>query len=170
MANEKLLRANVRIDAYYPEAFADLANPTVAELNSAIMGFNISCAVEDSYTLNQTESDTDDSLTVCDIGNVETPTFLNYEATLPIFRDKDLAANGVFNLAFRLFKVEGIPFVLGLRIGTANDAAHVLNETVSLFGVVTDNPSDLVEDQSMIRMEAHFKPTGQINTNYKVVA
>lgn len=170
MANEKLLRANVRIDAYYPEAFADFANPTVAELNSATMGFNISCAIEDSYTLNQTESDTDDSLTICDVGNVETPTFLNYEATLPIFRDKDLAANGVFNLAFRLFKVEGIPLILAVRIGTLQTEPHVLDETVSLFGFDTDNPTDLVEDQSMIRLEAHFKPTGRINANYKVVA
>lgn len=170
MANEKLMRANVRIDVFYPENFADMAAPKVAELNSAIMGFNISCAVEDSYTLNQTESDTDDSLSVCDIGNVETPTFLNYEATLPIFRDKDLAANGVFNLAFRLLKAAGVPFILGLRIGLPNDAAHVIGETVSLFGVETDNPSDQVEDQSMIRMETHFKPTGRILTNFKVVA
>lgn len=170
MSNERLLRANVRIDAFYPETFADFANPTVAELNSATMGFNISCAVEDSYTLNQTESDTDDSLTICDVGNVETPTFLNYEATLPVFRDKDLAANGVFNLAYRLFKVEGIPLVLGIRIGLPNTDAHVIDETVSLFEFVTDNPSDLVEDQSMIRLEAHFKPTGRINTNYRVVA
>lgn len=170
MANEKLLRANVRIDAYYPEAFADMSAPKVAELNSSTMGFNISCAIEDSYTLNQTESDTDDSLSICDIGNVETPTFLNYEATLPIFRDKDLAANGVFNLAYRLFKVEGIPLIISIRIGEPNDVPHFVGETVSLFGFDTDNPSDLVEDQSMIRLEAHFKPTGRILTNYKVDA
>src|SRR5688572_15995544 len=92
----KLLRANVGIYAAYPEAFANPATPTAAELNAQFvytttetnMVFNISCAVLDDYTLNMSDSDTDDSLSICDVGNVESPTFQNYEASLDGFRDK----------------------------------------------------------------------------------
>lgn len=170
MANQKLLRANVKITAHYPEAFADLSAPTVAELNNAVLGHNISCAIEDSYTLNQTDSDTDDSMSICDIGNVETPTFINYEASLDGFRDADVAANGVYNLFWRLFKAKGVPFILVKRIGKPNTEAYAIGDIVSLFSVETDNPADLVEDTSMIRLGARFKPTGGANINYKVVA
>lgn len=170
MALQKLLRANVRITAHYPEAFANISAPTVAELNNPLFGHNISCAIEDSYTLNQTDSDTDDSMSVCDIGNVETATFINYEASLDGFRDADVLANGVYNLFWRLFKVKGIPYVLVKRIGKPNDKAYAIGDRVSLFSVETDNPADLVDDTSMIRLGARFKPTGGANINYRVVA
>ena len=168
--SQKLLRANVKITAHYPEAFADLANPKVLELNNPDLGFNISCAIEDSYTLNQTDSDTDDSMSICDIGNVENPTFINYEASLDGFRDADITANGVYNLFWRLFKAEGVPFVLVKRIGKPNTEAYAVGDYVSLFGVETDNPADLVEDTSMIRLGARFKPTGAVNINHVVAA
>lgn len=170
MPVNKLLRANIRIDWAYPEAFADFTAPTVAELNNAAFVKNISCAIEDSYTLNQTDSDTDDSISICDDGDVSTPTFVNYEATLPLFRDADLAANGVYNLAFNLAKSIDVPVILIKRIGLPQSDAHEVGETISMYAFNTDNPSDLVEDTSMIRLEAHFKPTGSIVSNYKVVA
>ena len=78
MAFQKLLRANVGIWAAYPEAFEDPENPTAAELNDWFeygtnedaMVFNISCAILDDYTLNMADSDTDDSMSICDIGTV----------------------------------------------------------------------------------------------------
>lgn len=169
MANERLLRANVTIAWAYPEAFADAAAPTAAELNGPMV-FNISCAVEDTYELNQTDSDTDDSISICDIGNVSTPTFRNYTGSLDIFRDVDLAANGVFNLAFRLGKAIDVPVILVKRIGKANDEPFAVGDTVSLYSFRTDNPVDMVEDTSMIRLGLRFKPTGGINTNYEVAA
>ena len=78
---EKLMPANVTIWAAYPEAFADVNNIKATELNNAAMVFNISCAIEDGYTLSQTSSDTDDSRTICDVGEVTNPTFRNYEAS-----------------------------------------------------------------------------------------
>lgn len=170
MPNEKLLRGNVRIDAFYPEAFADLSAPTVAELNNTTFRFAISCAIEDSYTLNQTDSDTDDSISICDIGDVQSATFINYEASLDGFRDADVNANGVYNLFFNLFKAKGVPFVLVKRIGKPNDENYALGDTVSLYVVTTDNPEDLVEDGSMVRLGARFKPQGGANINHKVAA
>ena len=43
---------------------------------------NISCAIVTGMTLGATESDTDDSRSICDSGNAKTPTIANYEASL----------------------------------------------------------------------------------------
>lgn len=174
MAFSKLLRGNVKIVAAYPEAFADASEPTSAELNNLFvytsnedgMVFDISCAVLDDYTLNMTDSDTDDSLSICDIGNVETPTFSNYEASLDFFRDSSITANGVYNLAWHLFKREDRPFWLIKRIGQSQPDAFAAGQTISMYGVTTDFPVDLVEDNTMLQFGARFKPTGSLNINY----
>lgn len=178
MSFQKLLRGSVRIVAAYPEAFANPATPTSAELNALFvytsaednMVFDISCATLDDYTLNMTDSDTDDSQSICDIGNVQSPTFQNYEASLDFFRDKSVTDNGVFNLAFDLFKAPDRPFWLIKRIGPDQQDAFAAGDIVSMYGVNTDFPVDIVEDNSNIRFGARFKPNGSININYELVA
>lgn len=178
MAYEKVLRGSVRILAAYPEAFADPSAPTAAELNDIFeyttnedgMVFDISCAILDSYTLNMSDPDTDDSMSICDIGNVESPTFDNYEASLDGFRDASVTANGVYNLFFDLFKGAGRPFWLIKRIGPARQDAFAVGQTISMYGVETDYPVDLIEDNSMVQFGARFKPTGQLNINYEIAA
>lgn len=178
MSFQKLLRGSVRIVAAYPEAFANPATPTSAELNALFvytsaednMVFDISCATLDDYTLNMTDSDTDDSQSICDIGNVQSPTFQNYEASLDFFRDKSVTDNGVFNLAFDLFKGVDRPFWLIKRIGPDQQDAFAAGDIVSMYGVNTDFPVDIVEDNSNIRFGARFKPNGSININYELVA
>ena len=164
----KLLRANVAIYAAYPEAFANPAEPTAAELNDETFVKNISCAIEDSYTLNMTDSDTDDSISICDIGDVQTPTFQNYEASLDGFRDVDLTYEGVYNLFFNLFKAIDVPYILVKRIGKPQDEPWVPGDIASMYEVRTDNPVDLIGDNEMIRLGARFKPTGNVNTNVDV--
>jgi hypothetical protein len=164
MANEKLLRGNVSILAAYPEAFADLAAPTAAELNDVFayttnedaMVFDISCAVLDDYTLNMSDSETDDELSICDIGNVSTPTFYNYEASL----------------AWRLFRGADRPFILIKRIGKEQGATFLTDgsDVISMYGVETDIPVDVVEDNTNLKFGARFKTTGDININYSVVS
>lgn len=166
----KMLRANVAIYAAYPEAFADAANPTVAELNDTDFVKNISCAIEDSYTLNMTDSDSDDSISICDIGDVQTPTFYNYEASLDGFRDEDPDAAGVYNLFFDLFKNPDVPFILIKRIGKPQGDPWTVGDIASLYEVITDNPVDLLGDNEMIRLGARFKSTGNVNVNKTVTA
>jgi hypothetical protein len=178
MAFTKLLRGNVKIVAAYPEAFANPSAPTAAELNDLFAYgtnedgkvFDISCAVLDDYTLNMADSDTDDSLSICDIGNVETPTFANYEASLDFFRDASISANGIFNMAWNLFKREDRPFWLIKRIGPAQSDAFAAGDTISMYGVNTDFPVDLVEDNTMLQFGARFKPNGSLNINYTLAA
>lgn len=167
---QKMLRGNVTIWAADPEAFADAATPTAAELNNATLVYNISCAITDDYTLNQAESDTDDSRSICDIGSVATPTFFNYEASLDGFRDASLTDTGVYNLFRDLFRAPDVPYILIKRIGGANNKVAEVGDVVSMYEVNTDFPVDLVEDGAPIRLGARFKPTGNLNLNYEVAA
>lgn len=174
----KLLRANVGIYAAYPEAFANPATPTAAELNAQFvytttetaMVFNVSCATLDDYTLNMTDSDTDDSLSICDIGNVQNPTFQNYEASLDGFRDASLSDTGVFNLFHELFMGVDNPFWLIKRIGKAQNAAFAIGDVISMYGVTTDYGTDVIEDNSMIKWGARFKTNGNLLVNYTIAA
>lgn len=178
MAFQKVLRGNVKIVAAYPEAFADPAAPTAAELNDLFaystnedgMVFDVSCAILDDYTLNMTDSDTDDTLSICDIGNVETPTFANYEASLDGFRDEVVTDNGVYNLFFDIFKGVDRPFYLIKRIGVAQSALFAIGHTISMYGVTTDYPVDLVDDNAQLQFGARFKNTGELLTNYQIAA
>lgn len=164
-----MLRGHVTIWAAYPEAFENAAEPTAEELNNEDLVFNISCAIEDSYTLNMTGSDTDDSISICDIGDVQTPTFHNYEASLDGFRDEDVSFDGVYNLFFNLFNGLDRPYILIKRIGPNNVDEAEPGQTVSLYEVVTDNPIDIIGDNEMIRLGARFKPTGNLNVNVDLV-
>ncbi len=167
---QKMLRGNVTIVAAEPEAFADVSAPTAAELNNATLVYNISCAITDDYTLNMTDSDTDDSRSICDIGAVATPTFYNYEASLDGFRDADVDATGVYNLFRDLFRAPDVKYILIKRIGGANNQPFAAGDVISMYEVNTDYPVDLVEDGAPLRLGARFKPTGNLNINYEVVA
>lgn len=81
--NVKLLRGTTTVLACYPEAFANPAAPTSAELNDQFvystnedaMVFNISCSLtDDGYTYNLSDSETDDTRTICEVGQVQNPT------------------------------------------------------------------------------------------------
>lgn len=165
----KMLRGYVTIWAAYPEAFANPAEPTAAEINNEDLVFNISCAIEDSYTLNMVGSDTDDSISICDIGDVQTPTFQNYEASLDGFRDEDPDFDGYYNLFFRLFNGIDRPYILIKRIGRDQTEPAQPGDTVSMYEVITDNPIDIIGDNEMIRLGARFKPTGNVNVNVDLV-
>jgi hypothetical protein len=175
---QKLLRANVGIYAAYPEAFADAAAPTAAELNAQFvytttetaMVFNISCAVLDDYTLNMSDSDTDDSISICDIGNVQSPTFQNYEVSLDGFRDSSLSATGVFNLFHELFMGVDNPYYIIKRIGYPQNTAFAAGQIISMYGVNTDFGIDMIEDNTMLKYGARFKTTGSLNINYTIAS
>lgn len=178
--NEKLLRGSVTILLAYPEAFANPAAPTAAELNAIFVYtsnesakvFDVSCATLDDYTMNMADPETDDTMTVCDIGQVSTPTFDNYEVSLDFLRDSSVTANGVFNLARDLTLTPDRPFWAIKRIGKAQGATFLTNgsDVISMFGVTTDNPINLVEDNSLLKHGARFKNTGEININKAVTS
>jgi len=168
--SNKTLRGNTDIYVAYLEAFADKNAPTTAELNSATLVTLVSCAVNDDYKLNRTDSDTDNTQSVCDVSQVETPTFDKYEGALNIFTDADQTATGVYNKARDLFKNKGVEYIIGKRIGRTQGAAFAINDVISMYHFKTDNPKDVDAAGSPLQMAASFKPQGWVLTEYKVVA
>ena len=178
MGFTKLLRANVTILAAYPEAFVNPLAPTAAELNAQFvyssaegnMVFNVSKAILDDYTLNMKDSDTDKSISIVDIGNVDTPTFENYEVSIDGFRDISLSATGVYNMLRELTLGADCPLYWIKRVGFGQTAAFATGQVISIYGTNTDFPIDVVADNAMLKHGARFKATGSLAINYSIAA
>ena len=177
--NVKMLRGNLKVVLAYPEAFADPKAPTSAELNAMFdyglstgnMVFDISCAiVDDGYTFNLTESEVDDTRTICQIGQVQNPTFQTYEVSFDVLRDQSVTDNGVFNLAWNLLKGADRPFWAISRAGVPQADAFAPGQDIKMLGVTTDNPIDIVEDNALVKFGGRFKNTGELNWNYRLQA
>ncbi len=173
--NTKLLRANVTLLAAYPEYAADPLAPTSAELNAQFdygdnlgkMVFNISCAItDDNFTADITDSETDNTRTICDKGQVTNPTFANYDVTFQTLRDRDVTGHGVFNIPFNLFKTPDHKFYIIKRIGKASTEDFAAGDVVTIFGVTTDNASDVSDDKALLQFAPQFKATGELVQNY----
>ncbi|ALY10109.1 hypothetical protein SEA_THUNDERCLAP_33 [Arthrobacter phage Thunderclap] len=148
---------------------AGIANPmapTVAEINA---GTNISCAIVTGYTLGATASDTDDSKSICDDANVQTPTFDNYEASLTFFRSDLTAVTAIYQTAFNLFKTPRVEGYLVSRQGKKSDQIAASNDLVSVYRVISDSPQDLDAEGSAVQFTVPFLPQGVMNLNYKLV-
>ncbi len=166
----KMLRPNVGIYVAAADAFADWTAPTLTEITSATKVFNISPAVTDDYTLNMTDSSTDNSLAVVDNASVSTPTYFNYEASLDGFRDENASASSVYNKFRDLFATADVKYYLIKRVGKTHDAAFEAGDEISIYGVKTDFPVDLVGDGEMLRIGARFLTTGEVKVNVAVAA
>lgn len=172
MAGTKLLRGYYSVYAFYPEAITNWAAPTGTGLQAAVtagLGFDISCALtDDSVSINLTDSDTDDSISICDIGNVSTPTFFNYEVSFDSFRNGPTsvaAAVPVYELPVNLFSSADEAFYIVTRIGPAQGTALAAGQVVSIYGVNTDFPTDVLGDGENILFGSRFKPSGKVFTN-----
>ena len=168
----KLLRGNFSVYAFFPEAVSNWASLTATALNTAVtnsLGFDISCALtDDSVDINLTDSDTDDSLSICDIGNVQTPTSYNYNVSFDSFRNGPASAGAavaVYELPVNLFTAPDLPFYILKRIGVAQGTTFAAGQVVSVYGVNTDYPTDILGDGENILLGSRFKPTGAIYTN-----
>jgi hypothetical protein len=166
----KMLRPNVGIYVAAADAFANWTAPTLTEITSATKVFNISPAVTDDYTLNMTDSSTDNSLAVVDNAAVSTPTYYNYEASLDGFRDENASATSVYNKFRDLFAAPDVKYYLIKRVGKTHDAAFEAGDEISIYGVKTDFPVDLVGDGEMLRIGARFLTTGEVKVNVEVAA
>ena len=103
MALERLYGPNTRWIVIEPEAIKDFANPTSDELNAAIangLGANITCAVnQDGSTFDLGDSETDDSLTFCQVAGAVNPTSYNPEITIEVETSRDRTEGNTANTA-----------------------------------------------------------------------
>lgn len=151
----------------------DLANPATYNGASA-KAVDISCAVVTGFTLNPTDSDTDDTQSICDAAAVQTPVRENYEASITFFREKvgetGVGTTSPADKAFNLFrdgiqngqKTGWLVKRVGWKQGVPVAAGHVL----SAFKVSPDNPRDTVGDATTaIQFEVPFLPQGEMYLN-----
>lgn len=159
----KMMSPNTTIWWVPLAGIANPASPTVAEINA---GTNISCAIVTGYTLGATDSDTDDSKSICDDANVLTPTFDNYEANLSFFRSDLVAVTAVYDTAFNLFKVDRVEGYLVSRHGKVSTALAATGDIVSVFRVISDAPQDVEGDGGApIQFTVPFLPQGVVTIN-----
>lgn len=119
---------------------AGIVNPLAPKATELNAGINISCAVVRGYTLNPTASDTDDSASICDTGNVANRLYDNYEGSLTMFRDADggTSTTSIYNIAFGLFKNPDSRFWVVRRLGKRNTVTATVGDEVELFLFVND--------------------------------
>lgn len=140
---------------------ADIDAPTAAEINA---GTNISCAIVDPYTLGWTDRDTDDSASICDDSNVETPTRKNYEGDLTFFRDADMDdVASVFNIAADLFKTPLQQGFLVQRIGKNPNTfpTAAAGDEVSVFEFLSGDPNIVKDNDAPVQMQVRFYAQGR---------
>jgi hypothetical protein len=133
-----MLNPNTKI-VLVPEAnVVNPLAPTKLELNNA-PAIDISCAITRGYTLNPTDSDTDDTASICDTGNVATRLFDNYEGELTMFRDANSAdGTSVFNIAFNYLKNPDVRFWVYRRLGKKSTIAFEDGDIVEGFLFAND--------------------------------
>lgn len=147
---------------YNPDA------PSAAILTAAR---NISCAIVSGYSLNATDSDTDDSTSICDGANNGVPTFYNYEANITFFRDADVAATtSDYAKAFAFFKQGKQAGWLVRRVGYLSSVAAASGQKVSSYKVISDNPQDAVQDGGPVEYAVPFLPQGKMSLTTALVA
>lgn len=134
----KMLNPNTTL-VVVPEAnVVNPLSPTAAELNAGT-SLNISCAVTRGYTMNPTDSDTDDTASICDTGNVQTRLYDNYEGELTMFRDANIADNtSVYNIAFNYFRDPDKRFWIYRRVGKKSTVTFSDGDIVEGFLFTND--------------------------------
>lgn len=165
----KMMSPNTTI-WWVTDAAFDPDAPSAAKLTAAA---NISCAIVSGYTLNPTDSDEDNSTSICDGATVAVPTFYNYEGNITFFRDADLAATtSDYAKAFAFFKTRGLTSggYLVRRVGYASTVAAAAGQVVSSFKFISDYPQDVVEDGGPIEFTVPFLPQGKMSLFKTLVA
>lgn len=157
---QDLRRNSVTWVAYDVAAFANMAAPTIAELNTTnpALKLDFTCAAdEESTTFTLGSSELDERLSFCDSVGSSRPAGINPEAALGLFRDKDRAAAGVFNKALNWFRHEDFEFFLVQRVGPqgSGPTGTGVGQTAKPFAVTdlirmglfkTDFPIDTLAD------------------------
>jgi hypothetical protein len=134
----KMLNPNTTLIVVPESLIVTPSSPSIAILNGA-NAINISCAVTRGYTMNPTDSDTDDTASICDTGNIQNRLFDNYEGEFTLFRDANSAdATSIYNIAFSYFKDPDKRFFVYRRVGKKSTVALSAGEQVEGFLFLND--------------------------------
>lgn len=172
--SKKMISPNTRIDWIPLAGLTAPSAPAVAELNA---GQNLSAAVVTGYTLGALASDVDNSKSIADEGNVDTPTLSNYDGKLQFF--KDAVGTGsqavpspstVFTTANDLFKVAKVEGWLVSRHGAKQTVPYATGDVVSVYRFISDQPMTMDQEGGKpILTEVQFLPQGEMYLNVAAV-
>ncbi len=129
---------------------------------------NLSAAIATGYTLNATDSDTDDSKTIVDEANASSRGNGNYEAELPFYLEADKVTNtdSEFLIAYALFKTKGQYGTLIKRLGYKYTAAVAATQIFSAYAVRSRAPRTTAGDAGgPISFTVPFAPQAQMDLN-----
>lgn len=153
-------------NAVYWVPVAGIADPTAPKATEVAAGTDLSPAIATGYKLGATASDTDNSKTIVDEGNVKTPTLGNYEGDITFFRSDLTNVTAAFNTAYNLFKVPRGEGYLVHRIGYKDSVAPAAAQEVSLYRFIADSPKDVEGSKGApIQFSVKFRPQGSMNLN-----
>lgn len=173
MALDRLVRANVGYYIALREAvptFYQNGAVTTTQLNGNLV-YDVTCALtEADTTFSLDDSEQDSELTFCSVGNEVTPTTRNASAVFTYLRDANKTADTVFNLARDLMSYPDVEYVLIERLFKPNTAAFAIGDQVSMIGVTTDLPVDIIADGANVKGQMNFVSTGDIAWNQTVAA
>lgn len=134
----KMLNPNTTLIVVPEQYITNPMAPSAAVLNG-VNAINISCAVTRGYTMNPTDSDTDDTASICDSGNVKNRLFDNYEGEFTLFRDANSAdATSIYNIAFNYFKNVDQRFYVFRRVGKKSTVAIAAADQLEGFLFLND--------------------------------
>lgn len=167
MANQKLFRGTVKFGLAFPEAFVNWQTPTVAELNSATLVKDVTCALVESGTkFDLGNSSTDNTLTFCSTAASQTLTFYNPEVVYEFNRSANASASDQANTAYGLLSFPDIEYFAILRVGKDPAAAFAVGDVVSLVRVGTDWPALNAATGKNVTMTETFLAHGDILWRY----
>jgi hypothetical protein len=166
-----------------PTGLVDYENPTAAALNVFIpiikpsqqyasQGGNISCAIEDDLTLGLTDSDTDDSKTICSKGNSSELTFYNFEITLNAKRDGDISGDSLRNLFRDLTRAPDLAYFIAHRVRgeyNSTDLAAIGQEW-DFYYAHTDVQVPAYGDGEPLKATQAFVPKNVVNVRHTLTA
>lgn len=177
----RLTRPNQSWALAKQDAFVNPLAPTAAELNNASFVAFFSCAlVEDGTSLTLNDSDTDDTLTFCSIGNESTPTFKNPAAQWTFLKEANTGGSGstvdltsLFNKAWAWLAFPDVPYWVISRTGpnASQDIPFAVGHKIKMALFSTDQPVEAPEQASSGRIQQNFLFNGGgINWNYQIAS
>lgn len=172
MANERLYNPATRFLLAYPEAFADWQNPTVDELNANPdndpegLIFEITCALnQDDTTFDLGDSETDDSLTFCQVAGNASPTSMSPDITFGVERSRDPLEDNTANVAFGLLAWKGVEYFAILSVGEEPGTEFAERHRIKMARVAVDNPVDTFGTGENVRLTQTFANRGDVLWN-----
>lgn len=178
MPTTRLSRPNQTWALAYDSAFANPAAPTLTELNDRRFVHFISCALtEDGTEMTLGDSETDDTLTFCDIGSSSTLTQNNVTATLQWLVDANTGGSGstvdltsLYNKATALLDFPDVPYWLISRTGPdlSQDIDFAAGHVIKMAKFMTDYSQLVLENNTPIKKVQNLVYQGASNWNYSL--